>query len=76
MDRISALFLCITALVYLPVSIFSAEYMKRYLGHYSLKSFGVFYHLLFASIVLVLLAGDVISLLVSGRPCSSSPISS
>ena len=70
MDRISALFLCITALVYLPVSIFSAEYMKRYLGRYSLRSFGVFYHLLFASIVLVLLAGDVISLLVSWEAMS------
>jgi hydrogenase-4 component B len=70
MDRLSALFLCITALVYLPVSIFSAEYMKRYLGRYSIRWFGVLYHLLFASIVLVLLAGDVISLLVAWEAMS------
>jgi len=72
MDRISALFLCVTALVYLPVSIFSAEYMKRYLGRYSLRSFGVLYHVLFASIVLVLLGGDIISLLVAWEVMSIS----
>ena len=72
MDRISALFLCVTALVYLPVSIFSAEYMMRYIGRYSLRSFGVLYHVLFASIVLVLLAGDIISLLVAWEVMSIS----
>ncbi|MGO9118560.1 MAG: proton-conducting transporter membrane subunit [Desulfomonilaceae bacterium] len=65
MDRISALFIFVTALVYLPVSIYSAEYMEKYRGRYSLKSFGVFYHLLFASVILTLVAGDVASFLIA-----------
>jgi hydrogenase-4 component B len=64
MDRISALFIFIAALVYLPVSIFSAEYMEKYIGRYSLKSFGAFYHLLFASVVLTLVASDIVSFLI------------
>ena len=65
MDRLSALFVFVTALVYLPVSIYSAAYMRQYLGRYSLRSFGVYYHLLFASIVLLLVAADVVTFLFS-----------
>ena len=65
MDRLSALFVFITGLVFLPVSIFSAGYMKKYLGGYSLKSFSIFYHLLFASIVLLLIASDILSFLLT-----------
>jgi hydrogenase-4 component B len=63
MDRISALFVFVTGLVYLPVSIYSAAYMKTYLNRYSLRSFGIYYHLLFASIVLLLVAADVVTFL-------------
>jgi hydrogenase-4 component B len=62
-DRLSAFFLFVTGLVFLPVSIFSGAYLVKYQGHYSLAYFGVLYHVLFASIALVLLAGDVISFL-------------
>ena len=65
MDRLSALFVFVTALVYLPVSIYSAAYMRQYLGRYSLRSFGIYYHLLFASIVLLLVAADVVTFLFS-----------
>jgi hydrogenase-4 component B len=65
MDRLSALFVFVTGLVYLPVSIYSAAYMKRFLNRYSLKSFGIYYHLLFASIVLLLVAADVVTFLFS-----------
>ena len=65
MDRLSALFVFVTALVYLPVSIYSAAYMRQYLGRYSLRSFGIYYHLLFASIVLLLAAADVVTFLFS-----------
>lgn len=61
MDRLSALFVFVTGLVFLPVSIYTAGYMGRYLGRHSLRTFGLFYHLLFASIVLLLSAGDVLS---------------
>jgi hydrogenase-4 component B len=65
MDRLSALFVFITALVYLPVSVFSASYLPRYYRRYSLKSFSVFYLALFASVVLVLLAADCLLFLLA-----------
>lgn len=72
MDRLSALFIFIAGLVFLPVSIFTAQYMnlKKYRGRYSLRSFGIYYHLLFASIVLLLAAGDVFSFLLTWEAMS------
>ncbi len=64
-DRLSALFLFVSGLVFLPVSLFSAFYLGKYLGHHSLRYFSVLYHGLFASVVLVLIAGDAISFLVA-----------
>ena len=67
------MFLFVTGLVFLPVSIFSGVYLAKYREHYSLRYFGVLYHALFASIVLVLIADDAISFLVSlGDRCRSS----
>jgi hydrogenase-4 component B len=64
-DRLSAVVMIAAALVYLPVSIFSGTYLRHYAGHYSLRYFGICYHVLFASIVLILIAGDVLSFLVA-----------
>ncbi|MGC2200064.1 MAG: proton-conducting transporter membrane subunit [Stellaceae bacterium] len=64
-DRLSGLFLFITGLVFLPVSIFSGTYLAKYAERYSLRYFSVLYHGLFASIVLVLVADDAISFLVA-----------
>ncbi len=58
-NRLSALFLVITGIVYLPVSVFSGGYLEKYLGKYNLRLFSVLYHMLFASIVLTLVAGDI-----------------
>ncbi len=69
-DRLSAFFLFVTGLVFLPVSIFSAEYLNRYADSYSLKSFAIFYHLLFAAIVLTLMAGDVFLFLIAWEAMS------
>lgn len=69
-DRLSSFFLFVAGMVFLPVSIFSAGYLKRYLGFYSLKSFALFYHLLFASIVLTLMAGDVFSFFMAWEAMS------
>src|SRR6266446_1541740 len=63
-DRLSALFLFVTGLVFLPVSMFSGVYLVKYAARYSLRYFGILYHSLFASIVLVLVANDAISFLV------------
>jgi hydrogenase-4 component B len=64
-DRLSALFLVVAGLVYLPVSLFSGAYLPKYRGHSSLRYFSVLYHALFASIVLVLIAADAISFLIA-----------
>jgi len=64
-DPLSALFLIITGLVFLPVSIFSATYLNKYVARHDLRYFSVLYHALFASIVLLLIADDVISFLVA-----------
>jgi hydrogenase-4 component B len=64
-DRLSALFLFVAGLVFLPVSIFSGAYLAKYAEHHSLRYFAVLYHALFATIVLVLIADDAISFLVA-----------
>ncbi len=65
MDRLSALFTLITGLVFLNVSIFSAGYLPRYLARYSLRTFGILYLSLYASIVVILAAGDVLLFLLA-----------
>lgn len=57
-DGLSALFVFVTALVSLAVSIFSARYMRKYAGQYSLRYFSLLYYGFLASLVLVLIAGD------------------
>lgn len=69
-DRLSALFIVVTGLVFLPVSIFSAGYLQRYIGRYSLKAFSVMYFALFASIVLILIAADALSFLLAWEAMS------
>ena len=64
-DRLSAFFLFVAGLVFLPVSIFSGVYLLKYKATYSLRYFSLLYYGLFASIVLVLIANDVISFLVA-----------
>jgi hydrogenase-4 component B len=64
-DPLSAFFLFVTGLIFLPVSIFSGSYLGKYLAHHDLRYFSILYHALFASIVLLLIAADVISFLVA-----------
>jgi hydrogenase-4 component B len=70
LDRVSALFLFVAAVVVLASSIFSASYLERYLGHYSLKTFTAWYLLLFASIVLILIAADALLFLLAWEAMS------
>ncbi len=69
-DRLSAIFLFVTGLVFLPVSIFSGAYLTKYAARYSLRYFSILYHGLFASIVLVLIADDAISFLIAWEAMS------
>ena len=70
MDRLSALFVFVTGLVFLPVSIFAAANLPRFTGRYSLKSFTVMYLLLFASIVLLLIAADILLFMLAWETMS------
>ena len=65
LDRLSALFLFVAGVVVLASSIFSASYLKRYSGHYSLKALNAWYLLLFASVVLILIANDLLTFLLA-----------
>ncbi len=65
LDRLGALFVLTAGIVVLTASVFSNSYMQRYLHHYSLRSFGVLYHAMFLSVVLVLITGDVLSFLIA-----------
>jgi len=70
LDRLSALFLAVAAVVMLASSIFSAGYLKRYTGHYNLKALNAWYLLLFASIVLILIANDMLLFLLAWEAMS------
>jgi hydrogenase-4 component B len=69
-DRLSALFLFVSGMIFLPVSLFSAVYLVKYATHHDLRYFSVLYHALLASIVLVLIAGDAVSFLVGWEAMS------
>jgi hydrogenase-4 component B len=64
-DALSGLFLLVTGLVFLPVSIFAANSLPRLLGRYSVRVYSVMYFALLVSIVWILLSGDVFSFLVA-----------
>ncbi len=70
LDRLSALFLAVAALVVLASSVYSAGYLKRYAGHYSLKALNAWYLLLFAAIVLILIANDALTFLLAWEAMS------
>jgi hydrogenase-4 component B len=69
-DHLSAFFIMLSALVVLPSSIFSATYVKRYSGHYNLSAFAIWYLLLFASIIWILVAGDILGFLIAWESMS------
>ncbi len=69
-DRLSALFLFLTGLVFLPASVYSAGYLGRYLGHYSLRLYAFLYHLLLLATVLAIAGTDAVTFLFNWRVMS------
>lgn len=63
--HLSAFFILVTGLVFLPVSWFTPEYLKRLHSHYNLRYFAFLYHSLMMTIVLTFLARDAITFLLS-----------
>ncbi len=62
--HLSAFFVMVTGLVFLPVSWYSPEYLRRLQHHYNLRYFAVIYHSLTIAIILTFLAQDVVSFLL------------
>jgi hydrogenase-4 component B len=69
-DRLSALFLLAAGIVMLAASVFSASYLRRYAGRYSLRAMNAWFLLLFASVVLILIAHDVLLFLLAWEAMS------
>lgn len=63
--RLPAFFVVVTGLVFLPVSWFSPEYLKRLQPRYDLRYFVLIYHALMMAISLTFLARDVITFLLA-----------
>jgi len=61
LSPLGSFILIVTALVYIPVSLFSSSYIIRYTGRYSLRAFAAAYFALFLSITIVVLAHDLVS---------------
>lgn len=72
LDRVSAFFLFIAAVVILASSVFSSAYMKRFVGHYSLRAFNAWYLILCASITWILIENDVFGFLLAWEAMSVS----
>jgi len=70
LDRLSAIFLFTAAIVVMAVAVFSAAYLRRYAGRYSLRAMNAWFLLLFASIVLILIAGDALLFLLAWEAMS------
>ncbi len=63
-DRLSGLFLVVSAFVFLTTSIYSPEYLKAYREEFDLRSLGAFYFALMVAVDLVLTAADVLTFLI------------
>ncbi len=61
---LAALFILITGLVGLPVSIFSGSYLTHYAPHHNLRYFVLLYHLFLAAMVGVLASREVLCFLL------------
>lgn len=64
-DPLAGLFLLVTGLVVIPVSIFGANSLPHLLGRASVRAYAVMYFALVVSIAWILVSGDVFSFMVT-----------
>jgi hydrogenase-4 component B len=64
-DRLSAVFVCVTALVTIAVSLFSGFYVSHSGQQYSVRLFASLYFMLIGAIALIVLCRDVVSFLLA-----------
>jgi hydrogenase-4 component B len=66
LDMLSAVFLFVAGLVYLPASLYVRSLVQlRYRGRYPLRNYAVMHFALLISVVLILLANDALTFLIS-----------
>lgn len=66
LDMLSAVFLFVSGMVYLPASLFVRKFIEERFGErYPMRRYGVLHFALMASIVLILTASDALSFLIS-----------
>jgi len=66
LDMLSAVFLFTAGFVYLPASLFAAKLARRRLfGRYPMRNYGMLHFALMISVVLLLIANDALTFLVS-----------
>jgi hydrogenase-4 component B len=63
-DRLSGLFLLVSAFVFLTTSIYSAEYLSSYRKQFDIRTLCVCYFALLLAVALVISAGDALSFLI------------
>ncbi len=64
-DRLSGLFMAVTAIVALPVSIHAIGQLKKAYRGYNLRAYGMMYMLLVAALAAVVAAQDVVTFLIT-----------
>jgi hydrogenase-4 component B len=64
-DALAGMFLLVTGLVFLPVSVFAASSLPRLPERYSVRGYALMYFALLVSVVWILVSGDVFSFLVA-----------
>ena len=58
-DRLSSIFIIVSGFIFIPVSLFSIQYLRHYLEWTNLRVFSISYLVFIASIVLIPIAGDI-----------------
>jgi hydrogenase-4 component B len=58
---LAAWFACVSALVYVPVSIFTLRYVQRYAPEYSMRGFAFWYCMMLFGVVSLFICRDVVS---------------
>lgn len=67
---LSAFFLLVSGVVFFAVSAYARGYLKRYGRRYDPRVFSIVYHLLVASVALVVVTADVVSFLIAWEAMS------
>lgn len=62
--RLGSFFTCTAAMVYLPVSLYTLGYLRRYETHYSARAFALWYFALLAGVMFLPICQDAVSFFI------------